>query len=123
MSSPVPTFAEDDDLNAVLADLNTAPVTASNRKPPGLDKSTPNLSLGQNHEGQSIYFFTDTSNMCMGLVGSMQTKFCTQFTCSTRSHGSKFAAPAGVYLKGGTNMLFCEPMVFASHIPLSLLEG
>eukprot|EP00957_Ditylum_brightwellii_P104153 7933938-Ditylum_brightwellii.AAC.1 len=29
MSSPAPTFAEDDDLNAVLADLDTAPATAS----------------------------------------------------------------------------------------------
>eukprot|EP00957_Ditylum_brightwellii_P204329 15338703-Ditylum_brightwellii.AAC.3 len=66
------------------------------RKPSGLGKSMLGLSLGRNHEGQSIHFIMDTSDMCMGLVGSAQTKFCTKFMCSTRSHKSKFAASAGV---------------------------
>eukprot|EP00957_Ditylum_brightwellii_P115194 8785391-Ditylum_brightwellii.AAC.1 len=127
MSLPTPTFSNDDELKAVLADLNIAHTTVPSEslartlhmrgdvkliflngqdtKPPARAniKAKSSLLLDQNNKGHIIQCTTDTDVMCMGLVGASRTKLCTHYMCSTRVHRNKFAASTGVYLKGGSN--------------------
>eukprot|EP00957_Ditylum_brightwellii_P046384 3520925-Ditylum_brightwellii.AAC.1 len=64
----------------VLGDPNTAPVTVPSESLNDTDlsaraKSKASLLLTQNHKGHSIHFITDTDDICMGLVGAVQSKF------------------------------------------------
>eukprot|EP00957_Ditylum_brightwellii_P057056 4324271-Ditylum_brightwellii.AAC.1 len=60
----------------------------------------------------------------MGYVGSTQRKFCTWVTCNINAHKTKHEQfLAGLYLKAGSNAVYCMPMLSADRIPLKQLAA
>eukprot|EP00957_Ditylum_brightwellii_P200847 15309537-Ditylum_brightwellii.AAC.1 len=69
--------------------------------------------MAVDHEVDKIVFLLNTCHICRGFIRAAQTKFCLYMTCLLRAHHEKCDVMGGVYIQGGSNSAFCEPVALA----------
>eukprot|EP00957_Ditylum_brightwellii_P070727 5375571-Ditylum_brightwellii.AAC.1 len=70
------------------------------------------MDLNCTHNGVDIVYLPTSNFLCLGYIGTVQTKFCTCLRCSISSHHTKHKHFwAGIYLKAGPNAVYFMPML------------